>query len=101
MIICMSSAVTPTDQTRALGSRVRSLRLLAGLTQRQLAERMGCHQPQIACLEAGEARPSLTTLERLAVALDAELLVQLVSRESALTAGVPIGLQRKGARSGA
>lgn len=45
-------------------------RLEAGLTQEQLAQRIGTRQPAIARLENGSSTPSLPTLMRLAAALD-------------------------------
>lgn len=52
-----------------LGRRIRDLREAQGLSQRQLADRMGTTQSVIARLEAGGSKPSLTTLERTAAAL--------------------------------
>jgi transcriptional regulator with XRE-family HTH domain len=54
-----------------IGSQVRELREARGLSQRQLAERMGTTQSTVARLEAGGTRPTLTTLERVASALNA------------------------------
>ena len=52
-----------------LGSRIRALRLAAGLTQAELARRTGIHRPNIARVEAGRHTPSLETLSRLASAI--------------------------------
>lgn len=52
-----------------LGARLRTLRLAAGLTQAQLAERTGIHRPNIARVEAGRHTPSLETIARLAAAI--------------------------------
>jgi len=54
---------------------VYTLRTEAGLTQAQLAERMSTTQSAIARMEGGGVRPSLETLERLAVAVGQELVV--------------------------
>lgn len=51
------------------------LRTEAGLTQAELARRMGTTQSAIARIEGGGARPSLDTLERLAAAVGEELIV--------------------------
>ena len=51
------------------------LRTEAGLTQAELARRMGTTQSAIARIEGGGARPSLDTLERLAGAVGKELVV--------------------------
>ena len=59
-----------------IGRQVRSLREARGLSQRELAERMGTTQSAIARLEAGGSRPSLSTLERLADALGTTIEVR-------------------------
>ncbi|MGH2557826.1 MAG: helix-turn-helix domain-containing protein [Thermomicrobiales bacterium] len=51
-------------------SAVIQARVASGLTQAQLAERMGTKQPAIARLEAGQSVPTLDTIRRLARALD-------------------------------
>jgi ribosome-binding protein aMBF1 (putative translation factor) len=43
-------------------------RIAAGLTQEQMAQRMGTTQPVIARLESGRAKPSMSTLLRVAKA---------------------------------
>lgn len=45
-------------------------RLSAGLTQEQLAERIGTKQSSISRLEGGDAEPSFDMLRRLAAALN-------------------------------
>ena len=50
-------------------------RLAAGLTQRQLAERMGTSQAAIARLESGTRLPTVDTLFRLAAALGVEFTI--------------------------
>lgn len=54
---------------------VYRLRTEAGLTQAELAQRMGTTQSAIARTEAGGTRPTLETLERLAAAIGQELVV--------------------------
>lgn len=51
------------------------LRTEAGLTQAELAKRMGTTQSAIARMEGGGTRPSLETLERLDTAVGKELVV--------------------------
>ena len=60
-----------------LAERVRRARERAGMTQAELASRIGSTQPAVARLEAGGTTPSLHTLRRIAVALDLELIVDL------------------------
>ena len=50
-------------------------RLAAGLTQKQLAERMGTSQAAVARLEGGSRLPSVTTLARLAVILGVDFTI--------------------------
>lgn len=50
----------------ALGRAVVELREEAGLTQEQLAERMGTTFTRVGLLERGETDPRYTTLRRLA-----------------------------------
>ncbi|MFH1329645.1 MAG: helix-turn-helix transcriptional regulator [Actinomycetota bacterium] len=51
------------------------LRTQAGLTQAELAKRMGTTQSAIARTEGGGSRPTLETLEKLAAAIGGELVV--------------------------
>jgi len=60
-----------------VGERVRQAREAAGLSQRDLASRMGTSQAAVARLEAGGVGATLTTLQRVAAALDLELSVDL------------------------
>ena len=50
-------------------------RLAAGLTQRQLAERMGTSQAAIARLESGTRLPTIETLYRLAQILGIDFTI--------------------------
>jgi len=65
------------DEARisAFRAMVHRLRTDAGLTQAELAERMSTTQSAIARMEGGGSRPTLETLERLAKAVGAELVV--------------------------
>jgi ribosome-binding protein aMBF1 (putative translation factor) len=66
-----------------IGREVRTLREAKGWSQRELAEAAGMTQPAIARCEAGGTVPTLPVLERLAAALDVELVVRLTPRTSA------------------
>lgn len=66
-----------TKQAYMIGRKVRELREDRGLSQTELAKRMGTSQSVIARLELGGAEPRFETLERVAHALDAELIVEL------------------------
>ena len=64
------------EKLRIVDALIR-LRERRGLTQTQLAHRIGVSQPFIAKLESGETHNfSLETLVKLAVALDSELEVR-------------------------
>ena len=65
-----------------VADQVRALRGKLGISQGELARRMGTSQPVIARLEAGGGPPSLRTLERIAYVLDADLSVRLTARAS-------------------
>ena len=66
-----------------LAERVRQAREDLGITQAELAKRIGSTQPAVARLEGGGTIPSLTTLRRIAAALDLELVVELRKRQAA------------------
>jgi transcriptional regulator with XRE-family HTH domain len=58
--------------------QIARLRILRGLTQEQLAERVGTKQPSIARLESGKGEPKLSFLRRVAEALSARIEVRVV-----------------------
>jgi ribosome-binding protein aMBF1 (putative translation factor) len=59
------------------GEKVRDAREAAGITQRELAARMGTSQAAVARLEAGGVGATLTTLQKVAAALDLKITVEL------------------------
>ena len=61
------------SRAHRIGEEVRRLREERGLSQRELAERMGASQSVIARLEAGAVEPTIATLDRVAAALGVEL----------------------------
>lgn len=62
-----------------VGKKVRDAREAAGLSQRELAARMGTSQAAVARVEAGGVGATLTTLQRMAAALDLEVTVELTA----------------------
>jgi ribosome-binding protein aMBF1 (putative translation factor) len=64
----------------ALAKAVIHARSRAGLTQQELARKMGTTQPVVARLEGGQTRPSIRTLERLAKATGSRLLISFEPR---------------------
>lgn len=63
----------------SIGEEVRRLRSHRGLSQQELAERMGVSQSVVARLEAGGVEPRLRTLDRVAQALGVELQVHFLT----------------------
>jgi transcriptional regulator with XRE-family HTH domain len=63
-----------------LASDLIRLRLARGLTQAQLAALLHTRQESIARLESGSSLPSLSTVRRVADALDADLEINLRPR---------------------
>ncbi len=66
-----------------IGRQVRELREAQGLSQGEVAHRMGTTQSVVARLEAGGTKPTLRTLERVAAALQVRVYVQLDKAGSA------------------
>ena len=69
------------EEEFVLAGAVMDVRNRAGLTQEELARRMGTTQPVVARLESGRTRPSMRTLERLAEATGFRLLISFAPRE--------------------
>ena len=59
-----------------VGERVRDAREAAGLSQRELAARMGTSQAAVARLEAGGTGATLTTLQKVATALGLTVAIE-------------------------
>lgn len=53
----------------------------SGLTQKQLAERTGIYQGDISKLERGQGNPSLSTITRLAEAMDLRVRIEFERRK--------------------
>lgn len=75
------------EEEFVLASAVMDVRNRAGLTQEQLARKMGTTQPVVARLESGRTRPSMRTLERLAEATGSRLLISFEPRVAKRRAG--------------
>jgi ribosome-binding protein aMBF1 (putative translation factor) len=63
------------EEEFALATALIGARAQAGLTQAELAERMGTTQSAIARMEGGKGRPSTSTLAKLAKATGTRLRV--------------------------
>jgi transcriptional regulator with XRE-family HTH domain len=66
------------------GYQVARLRIQRGITQQQLAERIGTTQTSISRLESGQSPPSLSFLQRVVDALGGELTVSIKAGKSEL-----------------
>lgn len=66
---------TALEEEFALAAAVIAARTYAGLTQTELAEKMGTSQSAIARLEGGRSKPSTSTLEKLAQATGTKLRI--------------------------
>ena len=60
-----------------VGEKIRDAREAAGLSQRELAARMGTSQAAVARLEAGGVGATSTTLKKVAAALESTVTVDL------------------------
>jgi transcriptional regulator with XRE-family HTH domain len=58
---------------KTLGERIRELREARGLTQREIANRIGIDDYYISRLENNHVNPTLATMQKIATALDVEL----------------------------
>lgn len=58
---------------RQFGKRVRELRLAMGLSQEELAFKVGVHRTYLGGVERGERNPSLKNIAAIARALDITL----------------------------
>jgi len=58
-------------------SQLIGARIKKGLTQAELAKKMGTKQSAIARIESGNANPSIAFLEKLTQALGSKLIIQL------------------------
>jgi len=63
----------PQPEGKVFGKRLREMREARGETLRSLADAAGLTHPYIAEMESGRKVPSLTTLIRLAIALECEV----------------------------
>ena len=58
------------DRRRAMANRLREARRLSGLSQGQVAQRMGMHRPTVSEIEAGNRRVKAEELSRFAALYD-------------------------------
>lgn len=66
-----SSAPKPDDpRVGNLGTNLRAARKKLGLTQEQVGERSGVHPTEVSRIEAGKRDPQVSTVEKLAGAVE-------------------------------
>jgi len=65
------------ERAYLIGQAVRERRLALGLSQNELAARAGMTQPALSRLEAGGVIPTIPLLDRISIALDADLIVEI------------------------
>jgi HTH-type transcriptional regulator/antitoxin HipB len=73
---------------QSITDQLRALRKQRGMTQKELAEKIGQTQQRVAEIESGEFSPSLDTLRPILKALGAELVLR-DNREPKITAIPP------------
>jgi transcriptional regulator with XRE-family HTH domain len=102
----LAAAVESERFNANVASEILHARLEAGLTQQQLADLVGMHQPAIARLEdADYDGHSLKTLERIAAALKKRVEIRFVNQCAAEvaaeigTTGILVGQRTAGTRS--
>ena len=66
-----------TALARAVALAIVRYRAARDLSQRELAERLGMRQPQVARLELGEVNPSMETLMRVSAQLGIEFTIDV------------------------
>jgi ribosome-binding protein aMBF1 (putative translation factor) len=71
------------EEEFGLASALIEARTRAGLTQQELARKMGTTQPVVARLESGRVCPSMRTLGRLAEATGSRLFIRFEPRAGA------------------
>jgi transcriptional regulator with XRE-family HTH domain len=69
-MVLRDSQDNPSDPVSMLGARVRELRRERGMTLKGLGRAAGLSHPFLSQLERGLARPSVTSVERIARALE-------------------------------
>lgn len=72
----------------AVGRMLRRLRSESGLTQTELADKLGVRQPNIARIEAGISVPTLETAHRIAEALNHRVVFGILTEADIESSGI-------------
>lgn len=75
------AALEEEEARRAMAEMVYQARTAAGLSQAALADRVGSKQSVISAIENGFQQPTLSTLRRIARAVDRQLTIELASAD--------------------
>lgn len=67
--------MTPDHQRPTIGEMLRHLRIEQGVTQTELAEKLGIKQPTLARMESGRVSINESTLTRILDALNLQLKI--------------------------
>ena len=73
LVAAQPTVAEPKDDTLQVANAVRDLRRIRNLSQRQLAGRMNVPRTYISKIENGKAMPTLSSLDRLAKALQVDI----------------------------
>lgn len=76
-------------------NHIAKIRVEKGMTQSELAEKVGLHQSAIARFESGESNPALKTILKIVGALDQKLTTQSVKLEMEWTLNHQINIANK------
>ena len=74
-----AKAFTNMEEEFTLARELIKARIRSGLTQKQLAEKMGTTQSSVARLESGSSLPSLRSLKKYAYATGSKMRIYLES----------------------
>lgn len=66
------NALKPEQLESLVSHRIRELRILRGMTQSELAEKIGSKKPHISDIELGKTSPGLGVIAKLSQALDVD-----------------------------
>ncbi len=67
--------------SRPIGELLKEARLSAGLTQKELCDRLGMEKSYIYAYEVGRRQPSIQTIAKIATGLGCELEITLRLKE--------------------
>ena len=63
-----------------ISTKLIKIRRGMGLSQREMAEKIGMHQPQLSLLEQGKKSPTLTTVSKIARRLNLKVEINFVEK---------------------